>query len=557
MDEHFDCDFSKDPETKKSVPLYFRNGRKQSTSHLDSSLLLSQSSLSCSDFLPISFPYPEFDHTETDPEVQGTWFFTLSRRMLRFGSTFNTPPLQSGEPDDGEGLEWELGKLLAQRLEEHYYGTDSNQTVLVHWEKVVRRSDFFGDLSFALRSEAPAVDVLLATLAHTPERNETVDFTCSYASQVLGALRGPAPLPEGVREIQEEMDLNQEGLKIIVGSGTTNEEYANQTYPKATLISVNGFQERLQNLMAGMGHVCLGDHAMVYSAAGTPECPECELLDFRMGPRTFLSMAVRRNGPLLNPNSTCSDGKQNGDETGVDCGGSCPPCREPSCYDGIKNGDETGVDCGGSCLECGSRPTHRCAVMEKDRGTYKSYYKECQSGCQTCDLELAGDKICSMLQATEQKGSCCDGYHCCHAVNKMCQDENTGVEYRCGSTCLESTANRLCEIVEREQFNPYVRVELYDPVSETTSPETSTEIRHGVVGQRSEADRFLNVFETWEESGETALYPCKYDQDSPVKLSLILPTSGAPGSSNPFPLLTLGLGALLGVLLSTRWSIHV
>ena len=32
---------------------------------------------------------------------------------------------------------------------------------------------------------------------------------------------------------------------------------------------------------------------------------------------------------------TCSDGIQNGDETGVDCGGSCPPCVEiPSCTNG-------------------------------------------------------------------------------------------------------------------------------------------------------------------------------------------------------------------------------
>jgi hypothetical protein len=50
---------------------------------------------------------------------------------------------------------------------------------------------------------------------------------------------------------------------------------------------------------------------------------------------------------------TCDDGIQNGDETGVDCGGStCPACPEPTCNDGIQNGDETGVDCGGSCNAC-------------------------------------------------------------------------------------------------------------------------------------------------------------------------------------------------------------
>ena len=47
------------------------------------------------------------------------------------------------------------------------------------------------------------------------------------------------------------------------------------------------------------------------------------------------------------PAPTCTDGIQNGTETGVDCGGSCTACV--SCFDGIQNGSETGVDCGGSC----------------------------------------------------------------------------------------------------------------------------------------------------------------------------------------------------------------
>lgn len=48
--------------------------------------------------------------------------------------------------------------------------------------------------------------------------------------------------------------------------------------------------------------------------------------------------------------ASCFDGIKNGDETGVDCGGSCVAC--PTCDDGIQNGDETGIDCGGSCEPC-------------------------------------------------------------------------------------------------------------------------------------------------------------------------------------------------------------
>ncbi len=48
--------------------------------------------------------------------------------------------------------------------------------------------------------------------------------------------------------------------------------------------------------------------------------------------------------------STCSDGIQNQNETGVDCGGPCLAC--PNCSDGIQNQNETGVDCGGPCALC-------------------------------------------------------------------------------------------------------------------------------------------------------------------------------------------------------------
>lgn len=72
---------------------------------------------------------------------------------------------------------------------------------------------------------------------------------------------------------------------------------------------------------------------------------------------------------------TCSDGSQNGGETGIDCGaatcGPCPDgqgchahgdclskvcmggaCVAPTCIDGVQNGDESGVDCGGPCVAC-------------------------------------------------------------------------------------------------------------------------------------------------------------------------------------------------------------
>lgn len=71
------------------------------------------------------------------------------------------------------------------------------------------------------------------------------------------------------------------------------------------------------------------------------------LLLFAMFSATVMVTSCKKDDPV-----TCSDGIQNGDETGVDCGGSaCSAC--PTCSDGIQNGDETGIDCGGSnCPAC-------------------------------------------------------------------------------------------------------------------------------------------------------------------------------------------------------------
>jgi hypothetical protein len=47
--------------------------------------------------------------------------------------------------------------------------------------------------------------------------------------------------------------------------------------------------------------------------------------------------------------ATCTDGKKNQEELGVDCGG---PCSADCCADGLQSAGETGVDCGGPCAAC-------------------------------------------------------------------------------------------------------------------------------------------------------------------------------------------------------------
>jgi hypothetical protein len=72
----------------------------------------------------------------------------------------------------------------------------------------------------------------------------------------------------------------------------------------------------------------------------------------------------------------CNDGVKNGNESGVDCGGSCSPC--PTCNDGIKNQNETEIDCGGKhCKACPS-----CSDSIRNNG---ELFTDCYGSCSGCN----------------------------------------------------------------------------------------------------------------------------------------------------------------------------
>ena len=85
-----------------------------------------------------------------------------------------------------------------------------------------------------------------------------------------------------------------------------------------------------------------------------------------------------------NTGATCSDGIQNQDETGIDCGGPCTACPpEPTCNDGIQNQGETGVDCGGPCPACPPAPTCTDGIQNQNETGI-----DCGGVCPACE---AGD----------------------------------------------------------------------------------------------------------------------------------------------------------------------
>ena len=88
----------------------------------------------------------------------------------------------------------------------------------------------------------------------------------------------------------------------------------------------------------------------------------------------------------MSPEATCTDGIQNGDETGVDCGGSCAAC--PTCNDGIQNGDETDIDCGGSCDPC---PTCTDGIQNGDETGI-----DCGGSCDPCNQGFMEHMTCDI-----------------------------------------------------------------------------------------------------------------------------------------------------------------
>jgi hypothetical protein len=105
---------------------------------------------------------------------------------------------------------------------------------------------------------------------------------------------------------------------------------------------------------------------------GGPTCAACAAGKKCLAASDCTSL-VCAGAPALCQPATCGDHVQNGDEVGVDCGGSCPKCPagqpcgadadcaggacqggvcQPTCADLAQNGGETDVDCGGGCPKC-------------------------------------------------------------------------------------------------------------------------------------------------------------------------------------------------------------
>lgn len=110
------------------------------------------------------------------------------------------------------------------------------------------------------------------------------------------------------------------------------------------------------------------------------------------------------------PGPTCSDGIRNGDETGIDCGGSCPPCAvgqactkradcaSALCVDGVCTACTFGPD------NCGVNGATACFCRDNDDATGMQCREitviplscpDCPAGTTACTPQGGGFSTCS------------------------------------------------------------------------------------------------------------------------------------------------------------------
>jgi hypothetical protein len=153
--------------------------------------------------------------------------------------------------------------------------------------------------------------------------------------------------------------------------------------------------------------------------------------------------------------SRCDDDVRNGDETGIDCGGSDPGCQRcadgaacnqasdcgngncqnavcVSCEDGLRNGGESDVDCGGNDLACDRCAPSRQCQADADCGSGACQDGRCcggnQGDCTRCAQRLSQNVNCDLpAQGVDPTGvSNCNLFLQCLTNNPLsCPTRNT------------------------------------------------------------------------------------------------------------------------------------
>jgi hypothetical protein len=139
--------------------------------------------------------------------------------------------------------------------------------------------------------------------------------------------------------------------------------------------------------------------------------------------------------------ATCHDGLQNGGELGVDCGGPCAACAvsNGTCTDGQKSDAETDIDCGGA--QCAACADGKSCARNTDCTSQVCADGRCGAPC-TSPWKVCGpmcvDTSIDPLHCGDCGVVCVPGQAC---VAGACRDVCLGGSRFCGASCVDSNSN--------------------------------------------------------------------------------------------------------------------
>jgi cysteine-rich repeat protein len=211
----------------------------------------------------------------------------------------------------------------------------------------------------------------LADGIHPPTVFEFNATTVSVAGHVLVTTQGGSTINAAKMAMRIVAAINGVGGALFV-TATVNASNASQALLTNDNLGVIGNLPIIENVAAagfvvtGMAGGVAGDCAVGVGCDSNGDCATGSCCLTGACAHTCRAAA-------------CTDGVRNGNETDVDCGGTCPRCADgracisasdcvgfictpagtcasPSCTDGVLNGAETDVDCGGGASGSGCPP---------------------------------------------------------------------------------------------------------------------------------------------------------------------------------------------------------
>lgn len=169
----------------------------------------------------------------------------LKEGTLTVGTSPDYPPFENLEGDDIVGFEADLANAIGEKL-----------GLTVEFKTLQ-----FDAIIPAVVSGGQC-DVGFSGFSITPERQKEVDFTTSYFVDDLGIA---VMKTSTVTEENMAAELNAEGIKIAVQTGTTGESYIQETFPNATVQGYGNSNDCFAALQAGQADAVCTNAAVVSS----------------------------------------------------------------------------------------------------------------------------------------------------------------------------------------------------------------------------------------------------------------------------------------------------